>query len=70
MANRGKIILDIWGGELSGEFMARKVCDFDEAVAISRRALDMGYLINMRRDLAWGEYKDEDDTPERVTMTS
>lgn len=48
------IVVDIWGGSQSQDHVARYVAATDEALSLARQELDAGFLVNLRRDLAWG----------------
>ncbi len=43
-----RVVLDVWGGPLSQEHMARKVCDQGEALKLADKELSAGFLVNMR----------------------
>lgn len=53
--------MDIWGGKLSENHVARYILSIDEALSKSKSELIAGYLINLRCDLAWGDYSQFDD---------
>jgi hypothetical protein len=55
-----KIVLDIWGGHHSQDHLARYIRETDDAIEISRQELRNGFLVNMRGDLAWGEFVEFD----------
>lgn len=55
------IVVDIWGGYHSAEHLARFIRPLDIALKIAEDELKGGYLVNLRADLAWGEYTDWDD---------
>lgn len=61
-----KIIVDIWGGELHQEHVARFIHEFDDATELTRTELNAGFLVNLRAEAAWGEYKDFDIRKEKV----
>lgn len=48
------VILDVWGGERSQDHLARFVRSIDEALEISRREVEAGFLVNLRAEVAWG----------------
>ncbi len=52
------IVVDIWGGEGSKDYLARFMRPVDEALQIARIELAKGYLVNLREEVAWG--KDEE----------
>ena len=41
------IVVDIWGGEKSQEYLARYVRPLEEALKISKSELLSGYLVNL-----------------------
>lgn len=50
-------ILDIWGGELSQEHLARKIFDIQDFEKMSltiKKELENNFLVNIRTDMAWG----------------
>lgn len=53
-------VVDIWGGEGSGEWLARFLRPIDEALQIARTELAKGYLVNLRDEVAWGSFKEFD----------
>ena len=55
------IVVDVWGGEDSGEHLARFLRPMEEALNIARRELAKGYLVNLRSEVAWGEMAEFDD---------
>lgn len=57
------VVMDIWGGEGSMDHVARFIRNFDDAVEMARAELRAGFLVNLREDVAWGEYKDFDERP-------
>lgn len=48
------VILDVWGGENSGEFVARSMLSLDLALKAAEQELLAGYLVNMRVEHGWG----------------
>lgn len=49
-------VIDVWGGEGDMEHVARFLRHWDvEAVSLVSRELANGYLVNVRRELAWGD---------------
>lgn len=54
------IVVDIWGGENSMDYLARFMRPIDEALQIARIELSKGYLVNLREDLAWGSEQEFD----------
>lgn len=42
------VVLDVWGGLLSQEHLARIVCDQEVALVLAAKELSAGYLVNMR----------------------
>lgn len=55
------IVVDIWGGEGSGDHLARFLRPVDDALEIARNELAKGYLVNLREEVAWGEFKEFDN---------
>lgn len=58
------IVVDIWGGENSSNHLARFLRSIEDALAIARTELAKGYLVNLRDEMAWGEWKEFDDRAE------
>lgn len=54
------IVVDIWGGEGSGDHVARFLRPMDDALGLARIELAKGYLVNLRDEVAWGEFKEFD----------
>jgi len=54
------VIVDVWGGRNSQDYIARFVREMDEALAIARREVDAGYLVNLRADAAFNTDDDWD----------
>lgn len=48
------IVVDIWGGESSMDYLARFMRPMYEALQIARIELAKGYLVNLREEIAWG----------------
>jgi hypothetical protein len=48
------VVVDIWGGKLHQDHIARYVLDTNEAIPLVMHELDSGNLVNLRRDVAWG----------------
>jgi len=61
-----KIIMDVWGGEQSQEWVARFVRDTDDALELSRAELAAGFLVNLRADAAFGQYEEFDNRKTRT----
>lgn len=56
------IVLDIWGGEGSMDHVARYIVpDAAEAMRIGVKELEAGFLVNLRRDAAFGPEENFDD---------
>lgn len=55
-----KIVMDVWGGDRSQDWVARFVRSVDDAFELSRRELENGFLVNLRADAAWGNYEEFD----------
>lgn len=56
-----RIILDVWGGELSQDHVARFVRTVEDALDIAKDELAAGNLVNLRQDAVWGDYADFDE---------
>jgi hypothetical protein len=54
------IVVDIWGGEGSGDHLARFLRPVDDALKSARTELAKGFLVNLRDEVAWGEFKEFD----------
>jgi hypothetical protein len=54
------IVVDIWGGEGSGDHVARFIRPLDQALQIARHELARGYLVNLRDEVAWGTFSEFD----------
>jgi hypothetical protein len=57
---QGKIVVDIWGGESSMDYLARFLRPLEEALQIARIELSKGYLVNLRDEVEWGGYEEFD----------
>ena len=55
-----KVVVDVWGGEGSQNWLARFVLPLAEALGVAEQELRAGYLVNLRRDLAWGDEQNFD----------
>lgn len=55
------IVLDVWGGNESREWLARMLRPLDEALEIARTELMKGFLVNLRDEAAWGTFKEFDN---------
>lgn len=55
-------VIDIWGGEGDQEHLARflRVWDADSISLVSRE-LANGFLVNVRREVAWGDDAEFDE---------
>lgn len=54
MGEEKNIVYDVWGGDLYMDHLARYACSVQTAAAMMPNDLADGYLVNLRRDLAWG----------------
>jgi hypothetical protein len=54
-------VVDIWAGENSQDFVARSILSIEEALAKAKKELLAGNLVNLRMDLAWGEFAEFDN---------
>jgi hypothetical protein len=57
----GKIVIDIWTGERHQEHCARFIRNYKDALVIARDELEAGNLVNLRNEVAWGDYEDFDN---------
>lgn len=55
-----QVVVDVWGGDGSGDHVARFMRPIDEAMEITRRELAAGFLVNVRAEAAWGIEADFD----------
>ncbi len=55
------IVVDVWGGEGSQNHLARFLLPINEALIMTRNELKMGNLVNLRKEIAWGSYKNFDN---------
>ena len=56
------VVIDIWGGESDMDHVARFLRQWDaDAVTLVSRELANGFLVNVRRELAWGDAAEFDD---------
>lgn len=47
--------MDIWGGEMSTEHLARYMLPVEDALVLAKAELNQGFLINLRREAGdWG----------------
>jgi hypothetical protein len=61
-----KIIVDIWGGVNSQDWVARFVRDEADAVELAMQELRNGFLVNLRSDADFGSYEEFDNRTARV----
>lgn len=61
------VVLDLWAGDSHCDHIARAICYWTQAVRIAERALIAGYLVNLRNEIAWGDYASFDLTQEQIT---
>lgn len=54
------VVVDIWGGHNSMDHVARFHRSLEAALAIARREIAAGFLVNMRAEAAWGPDGDFD----------
>lgn len=54
------VVLDVWGGECSGDHLARRILPVEDALEIARKELSEGYLVNLRNEVAWGDMRSFD----------
>ena len=55
------IVVDIWGGEGSQDHMARYILPMDDALKLASNELQAGFLVNLRKEVAWGSYRNFDN---------
>jgi hypothetical protein len=55
------IVVDVWGGELSQDHLARFMREEDAALEIARRELRAGFLVNLRLETGFGPEEEFDD---------
>jgi hypothetical protein len=55
------VVMDVWGGDNSDNHVARFIREIDDALKLSRKELDLGYLVNLRAEAAWGRYTEFDE---------
>ena len=56
------VVIDIWGGEGDMEHLARFLRLWDaDAQSLASRELANGFLVNVRREIAWGADQDFDN---------
>lgn len=48
------IVVDIWGGEDSSDYLARFILPMDQALQVAKQELLGGFLVNMRSDIVFG----------------
>jgi hypothetical protein len=60
------IVVDLWNGPNSMNHAARYVRPWQEAVRISVRALEEGYLVNLRADHGFDERNEFDNTEQQI----
>lgn len=54
------VVIDIWGGERNQEHLARMLRPIPEALKITQSELLDGFLVNLRREVAWGSFEEFD----------
>lgn len=54
------ICVDIWGGFCSGDHLARYMLPVAEALQLAARALGSGFLVNLRKEVAWEQDQNSD----------
>lgn len=58
LSEHDNIVVDIWGGECHLDHVARFLKPLSEALQLAKFELASGFLVNLRRECAWG--KDEE----------
>lgn len=62
MSSTISTVIDIWGGEGDQDHVARFLRVWDaEAVSLVSRELSNGFLVNVRREIAWGDESEFDE---------
>jgi len=60
-----KVVIDIWGDENDQEHLARFIREWDSSSqSIVNQELANGFLVNIRRELAWGPEDEFDERPQ------
>lgn len=54
LATEPRIVLDVWGGPLSMDHIARFLPTIEAAWDIAKQELAAGFLVNLRLEHAWG----------------
>ena len=54
------IVVDVWGGENSGELIARSILPVKEALQCAEQELLAGFLVNLRQDAVFGRQENFD----------
>ena len=49
------VVVDIWGGKLSQDHVARYLLDTEAAMTLAKHELHQGYLVNLRQEAKWGQ---------------
>lgn len=55
------IIIDIWGGYHSQDHVARFVRNMKDALTITKIELENGFLVNLRLEKNWQDFKEFDE---------
>ena len=55
------IVIDIWGGPESCDHLARFLRPLADALELAKRELLAGFLVNLRDEVAWGDYEEFDE---------
>lgn len=57
-------VIDVWGGERNMDHLARFIRPWNGAtVSLVSKELANGFLVNVRREFAWGEDQEFDERP-------
>ena len=64
------IICDIWGGALHQDHVARYILPVDDALVWAKQELADGYLVNLRADMAFGEFENFDTRAQSPATSS
>lgn len=61
LAEDMQTVIDVWGGWHDMDHLARFIRPWNaEAVSLVSKELANGFLVNVRREISWGEDKDFD----------
>lgn len=62
------VVIDVWGGQGDMDHLARFIRSWDgDAISLVSRELSNGFLVNIRREIAWGIDHAFDNRPAGAT---